>query len=420
MFSQEEVNAISNMGRAFGIDARCLLALGLQESGGQVFWIINGQKVPALRPEPHHFYKHLSRTPEKQQEAVSKGLAHPQRLKIKIPRTWRGVYDFFQRMSEIDVEAACASCSIGWGQVLGSNCKMLGYKSASHLFNRAMEGLEGQTEMVCRYIVANNLVGPLNALPDPKAAATFARAYNGPAYRENNYDNELIENWETLDRAQMRPAGRSTVDLQRALTTLGYYKGSIDGIHGRQTATAVRQYQHDEGLAVDGIAGKMTWEALHDDLQAVQTKKKEENKTKVGGLTAAVATPAVILQTVNQIQEAAPQVQEMVETMGLGSKIGIALVLALAAYIVYVKFFGAKDKEPVPDASDELYYDQAGWDTMGMPVVMPPQTPDRQMTPTWGPMSYEVPQQSQKEFDLRQPMPWEYPQYIPKANRGEK
>lgn len=50
--------------------------------------------------------------------------------------------------------------------------------------------------------------------------------------------------------------------LQQTLTALGYDPGPIDGIPGPQTAAAVSQFQSDADLAVDGVVGERTNDAL--------------------------------------------------------------------------------------------------------------------------------------------------------------
>ncbi len=50
--------------------------------------------------------------------------------------------------------------------------------------------------------------------------------------------------------------------VQQKLKTLGYYKGAIDGIIGNQSKTAIRNFQRDYGLVVDGIVGPKTLKAL--------------------------------------------------------------------------------------------------------------------------------------------------------------
>ncbi|MGG1552850.1 spore cortex-lytic enzyme [Paenibacillus ferrarius] len=51
-------------------------------------------------------------------------------------------------------------------------------------------------------------------------------------------------------------------DVQYRLRTLGYYEPSIDGKYGPITAAAVRNFQTNYGLNVDGIVGANTWDAL--------------------------------------------------------------------------------------------------------------------------------------------------------------
>ncbi len=57
--------------------------------------------------------------------------------------------------------------------------------------------------------------------------------------------------------------GPDVVTLQLALTELGYLNGAADGNFGTGTQTAVKKFQEDTGLDADGIAGKLTLEALY-------------------------------------------------------------------------------------------------------------------------------------------------------------
>ena len=52
--------------------------------------------------------------------------------------------------------------------------------------------------------------------------------------------------------------------LQDDLNTLGYPTGGLDGIFGKQTDTAVRNYQRKLGITVDGIVGCNTWRSLQE------------------------------------------------------------------------------------------------------------------------------------------------------------
>lgn len=52
--------------------------------------------------------------------------------------------------------------------------------------------------------------------------------------------------------------------LQDKLTAQGFSL-AVDGVFGRETRRAVRAFQAEQGLAVDGIVGPVTWAALGVD-----------------------------------------------------------------------------------------------------------------------------------------------------------
>lgn len=60
-------------------------------------------------------------------------------------------------------------------------------------------------------------------------------------------------------------SGSEVKKLQQALVSAGYDVGSagVDGIYGNATTAAVRKYQQDMGLSVDGIAGDQTLGSLY-------------------------------------------------------------------------------------------------------------------------------------------------------------
>lgn len=55
---------------------------------------------------------------------------------------------------------------------------------------------------------------------------------------------------------------QSTTILQRELKRAGFDPGTIDGICGERTKSAIIAYQKSKGLAPDGICGKKTWSAI--------------------------------------------------------------------------------------------------------------------------------------------------------------
>lgn len=62
--------------------------------------------------------------------------------------------------------------------------------------------------------------------------------------------------------------GENVIALQQDLAALGYPCGAVDGKYGLNTETAVRKFQADHGLTVDGIAGPATQTAIADCLKA--------------------------------------------------------------------------------------------------------------------------------------------------------
>lgn len=59
--------------------------------------------------------------------------------------------------------------------------------------------------------------------------------------------------------------GSKVKTLQLRLEIQGYDPGPIDGVFGRKTAAAVKQFQEAQGLATSGTVDESTWEALGRD-----------------------------------------------------------------------------------------------------------------------------------------------------------
>lgn len=84
-------------------------------------------------------------------------------------------------------------------------------------------------------------------------------------------------NSSALVRAGSR--GKAVTDLQNKLKALGLYSYAVDGIYGPITEKAVRQFQKQKGLQVDGIAGPQTWAALNG-VKADKPAQPKQNKTQ--------------------------------------------------------------------------------------------------------------------------------------------
>lgn len=56
--------------------------------------------------------------------------------------------------------------------------------------------------------------------------------------------------------------GDEVLNIQKRLSSWGYYDGKIDGIYGLETENAVKKFQKKHSLTPDGVAGAATLEKL--------------------------------------------------------------------------------------------------------------------------------------------------------------
>jgi hypothetical protein len=338
MFSSQERLDIEGAAEQLGIKARCMIALGLTESSGTVYWMVQGARVPPIRPEVHKFYEFLKPFPDLQRKAVNEGLAHPKRNGVTLPKSYAGRWQFFDRMTKIHSEAAYAATSWGWGQVMGFHWEKLGYESAEEVAMTASSGVAGQTELVARYLDRFGVTPYLNDLPNRTAAEKVALAYNGPKWRENDYAKKLIQNWAIAENGQ-QPAGRSIHELQESLTILGYEPGKVDGVNGPATKAALKAYQTANGLVADGIAGPMTWEELDKDLLEKAQEKARTRKDTVGTAGIGVGAVAVVGEAVRQADEIRTVAEGLFDGLSLPDYILPTALALLVLYILYDKLW---------------------------------------------------------------------------------
>jgi peptidoglycan hydrolase-like protein with peptidoglycan-binding domain len=62
-------------------------------------------------------------------------------------------------------------------------------------------------------------------------------------------------------------SGEAVRELQIALTEIGQNPGPVDGHFGPQTLAAVKAFQQERGIAVDGVVGLITWRNIDEFAQ---------------------------------------------------------------------------------------------------------------------------------------------------------
>ncbi|NJN59470.1 MAG: peptidoglycan-binding protein [Leptolyngbyaceae cyanobacterium SL_5_9] len=95
----------------------------------------------------------------------------------------------------------------------------------------------------------NALYGAVSPAPPLVQSAPPVQTFN-PVASDNN------------GILQLGDVGPDVTNLQQRLSNLGYYQGPIDGNFGAGTQSAVTQFQQDNGLVADGIAGPLTLSSI--------------------------------------------------------------------------------------------------------------------------------------------------------------
>lgn len=107
----------------------------------------------------------------------------------------------FEAAAKLDQKAAMLSISMGLFQIMGFNFQAAGYVSVEAYF-KAMHISEGEQLLAfCRFLKASSLDDELR---DHQWRA-FARGYNGPAYRKNQYDTKLAEAYQRFAEEDNSP-----------------------------------------------------------------------------------------------------------------------------------------------------------------------------------------------------------------------
>lgn len=287
MFDQSTFTIIANIAKSRGINPAALAAVVDVESNGVTYARILGRNVPVIRIEGHYFDRLVPAA--KQKQARGAGLASPKAGAIKNPKSQLSRYNMFQRMCDIDKDAAIMSCSWGVGQVMGVHWSKLGFKSASDFHTFVVAGLRNQIEIMVRFIEEEGLLDELQRLD----WAGFARIYNGPGYKANAYDakmakayasyNGIAANSSAEGMLRSGSSGAGVREIQVLLQRAGYTV-AIDGDFGPATRQAVYDFQKDRGLEVDGVVGPKTQAAL---------KKYQNNPAETPGQINTGSVPAV-------------------------------------------------------------------------------------------------------------------------------
>lgn len=104
-------------------------------------------------------------------------------------------YSKLARACELDIMAAFEACSWGAFQILGTNAVACGYASALDMALELTVSEAAHLDSFARFVRMRGLVDELRRCKPgkPDSCIPFVRAYNGPAFRSNNYHEKLAK-----------------------------------------------------------------------------------------------------------------------------------------------------------------------------------------------------------------------------------
>ncbi|WP_392565144.1 N-acetylmuramidase family protein [Utexia brackfieldae] len=190
------IDYLKECAEKLGINYFILLAVAKVEANTKGF-IADGK--PTILFERHIFYKQL----KKQGFNVDQLTNQYPTLINKTPGGYLGGQRENYRLQmakQINESCAIESASFGLFQIMGFHWQALGYSSPQQ-FELAMSKSEiEQTEAFIRFISLPGNIKMIAALKQ-EDFATFARLYNGPAYKKNRYDEKIEEAYDAIKNA---------------------------------------------------------------------------------------------------------------------------------------------------------------------------------------------------------------------------
>ena len=182
---------LQDFANAYDLELAAVKAVNEIESLGKGF-LIDGR--PRILFEGHVFWRELKKRGVNPEDFVSTNTKNV--LYEKWTKNYyeggKQEYDRLEKaagMSDIDAvhEAAYASASYGAFQIMGFHYSSLGFPSVDSFVAQLYTHEKEHLKAFGKFCEVNNLIRHLKS----KNWASFARGYNGPAFKENKYDIKL-------------------------------------------------------------------------------------------------------------------------------------------------------------------------------------------------------------------------------------
>lgn len=222
-----------NTVNALGIDAPTLWAMLKVETQGCGFL--------ASRRPPILFERHIfSRLTAGQFDATNPDVSNP--TPGGYGPSGDNQYTRLGQAYALAPDAALQSASWGLGQVMGENSTLVGFATVQAMVAAMCDSEDAQLQSVAAFVQSNNIA---TALQNHNWAA-YARAYNGPNYAVNQYDQKLASSYAVYQDPAKCP-DLTVRAAQLLLTILGFDPRGVDGQIGNNTLTALHNFQNAQG-----------------------------------------------------------------------------------------------------------------------------------------------------------------------------
>ena len=172
------------------VNTKRIRAVAQVESAGSG-WFDSG--LPKILYERHYFHKFVKKTIS----WVTGFISNPSSGGYTVDADKNGINDNWDKLAAavcIDPYGALQSVSIGSFQVMGRWYKDCGYKHPIDMLWAARNSEYEHWKMLAGFIKANNLTKAFLAIStNANDNVRFVEAYNGPAWRKNDYANKLAK-----------------------------------------------------------------------------------------------------------------------------------------------------------------------------------------------------------------------------------
>ena len=172
------------------VNTKRIRAVAQVESAGSG-WFDSG--LPKILYERHYFHKFVKKTIS----WVTGFISNPSSGGYTVDADKNGINDNWDKLAAavcVDPYGALQSVSIGSFQVMGRWYKDCGYKHPIDMLWAARNSEYEHWKMLAGFIKANNLTKAFLAIStNASDNVRFVEAYNGPAWRKNDYANKLAK-----------------------------------------------------------------------------------------------------------------------------------------------------------------------------------------------------------------------------------